>query len=176
MLLNWSSLVQGLKQLNGNYPAVYPPAGQTLNHGRLYYSTDGVDRDCALAFDSPPAVTQGTGYVGAALLSFPMKPVPPQTFSQLLRADNHFTDRDFMKALGMGHPKLKRREADPSLFTVGELVLLANLIGHSIQEVMRVVLTQVEHDPQIAEKSKEAQQQVVGRKYYPRKPKALERE
>ncbi len=96
-----------------------------------------------------------------------MKPEPTQTFSQLLRADNRFTDRDFMKALGMGHPKFKSREADPSLFTVGELMLLATLI----KDVMRVVLVQAEHNPQVAEKSKEAQEQVVGRKYHPRKAK-----
>lgn len=100
-----------------------------------------------------------------------MKPEPTQTFSQLLRADNRFTDRDFMKALGMGHPKLKRREADPSLFTVGELLLLATLLGHPIQDVMRVVLAQAAHNPRVAEKSKEAQGQVVGRKYFPRQPK-----
>ncbi|WP_223654532.1 hypothetical protein [Hymenobacter psoromatis] len=100
-----------------------------------------------------------------------MKPEPTQTFSQLLRADNRFTDRDFMKALGMGHPKLKSREADPSLFTIGELMLLANLIGRSVKDVMQVVLAQAEHNPQVAEKSKEAQELVVGRKYYPRKAK-----
>lgn len=105
------------------------------------------------------------------VLSSFMKPEPTQTFSQLLRADNRFTDRDFMKALGMGHPKLKSREADPSLFTVGELMLLAALIGHPIQEVMRIVLAQAEHNPQVADKSKEAQKQVVGRKYYPRNAK-----
>ncbi len=106
-----------------------------------------------------------------AVLSSPMKPEPTQTFSQLLRADNRFTDRDFMKALGMGHPKLKSREADPSLFTIGELMLLANLIGRSVKDVMQVVLAQAEHNPQVAEKSKEAQELVVGRKYYPRKAK-----
>lgn len=108
---------------------------------------------------------------GLAVLSSLMKPEPTQTFSQLLRADNRFTDRDFMKALGMGHPKLKSREADPSLFTVGELMLLSSLIGRPIKEVMRVVLAQAEHNPQVAEKSKEAQEQVVGRKYHPRKAK-----
>ena len=96
----------------------------------------------------------------------------PLTFSQLLRADNKFTDRDFMKVLSIGHPKLKSREANPSLFTVGELILLAALIKRPIEEVMKVVLDQVARDEQAANKREEAIEQAVGRKYPLRKPKA----
>lgn len=95
----------------------------------------------------------------------------PQSFSKLLRAGNKFTDRDFMKVLSMGHPTLKRREADPSLFTVGELLVLAKLIDQPIKEVMKVVLEQVTKDREAEEKREEAIEQAAGRKYFPRKPK-----
>lgn len=101
-----------------------------------------------------------------------MKSEMPQTFSQLLREENRYTDRDFMKALSMGHPKLKAREADPSLFTVRELALLAALIGRPLPDVMKVVLVQAQHNPQVAEEGKGAKKQVVGRKRQPRKAKS----
>ncbi|MBC6992491.1 hypothetical protein [Hymenobacter sp. BT491] len=94
-----------------------------------------------------------------------------QTFSQLLREGNKFTDRDFMKVLAMGHPKLKRREADPSQFTVGELLVLATLIGRPITEVMKVVLAQVTSNKEAAQKREEAVELAAGRKYFPRQPK-----
>jgi hypothetical protein len=106
------------------------------------------------------------------LLSWRMKPeTTPSTFRQLLREGDRFTDRDFMRVLGIGHPKLKSREADPSLFTVAELLLLAKLIGRPIKDVMKIVLAELERNPQATEKYEEATGQAVGRKYYPRKPK-----
>ncbi|WP_324680127.1 hypothetical protein [Hymenobacter sp. GOD-10R] len=96
----------------------------------------------------------------------------PKTFSELLREGNQFTDRDFMKVLAMGHPKLKSREADPSLFTVGELMLLAKLINTPIKQVMTVVLDQIARDTDAEQKREQAVEQAVGRKYYPRKLKS----
>lgn len=95
----------------------------------------------------------------------------PQTFSQLLREGNKFTDRDFMRVLAMSHTKLKRLEADPSLFTVADLMLLAQLIDRPIKKVMKVVLEQVATDTAAAEKREEAVKQAAGRKYFPRVPK-----
>jgi hypothetical protein len=103
-----------------------------------------------------------------------MKATTTQTFSELLREGNHFTDRDFMKALAMGHPKFKAREADPSLFTVGELMLLATLLGQPIRQVMEVVLAEAERNPAVVQKSEGAKGQVVGRKNFPRKSKGPE--
>ncbi|GGF27107.1 hypothetical protein [Hymenobacter cavernae] len=96
---------------------------------------------------------------------------PPPTFTELLREGNKFTDRDFMKVLGISHTKLKRLEADPSLFTVNDLMVLALLIEKPIKKVMAVVLEQVAQDEQAAQEREEAVKQATGRKYYPRKPK-----
>jgi transcriptional regulator with XRE-family HTH domain len=95
----------------------------------------------------------------------------PQTFSQLLREGNRFTDRDFMKALSIGHPGLKQREADPSRFTIGELKLLAKLLGRPVEKLMKVVLAELDRNPEVAGKLEEAVEQVVGRKHFPRAPK-----
>jgi hypothetical protein len=73
-----------------------------------------------------------------------MKTDTPQTFSQLLREGNKFTDRDFMKVLATSHTKLKRLEADPAQFTISDLMLLAQLIERPIKEVMKVVMAQAE--------------------------------
>lgn len=100
-----------------------------------------------------------------------MKPETPQTFSQLLREGNRFTDRDFMKALGVGHPALKQREADPSLFTMGELLLLAKLLGRPIKSIVKMVLEELERNPKATQKVEVAVEQVVGRKHFPRAPK-----
>jgi transcriptional regulator with XRE-family HTH domain len=100
-----------------------------------------------------------------------MKTDTPQTFSQLLREGNKFTDRDFMKVLATSHTKLKRLEADPAQFTISDLMLLAQLIERPIKEVMKVVMAQAERDEEAAEKRGEAIKQATGRKYFPRKPK-----
>ncbi|WP_324680814.1 hypothetical protein [Hymenobacter sp. GOD-10R] len=96
---------------------------------------------------------------------------PPLTFSQLLREDNKFTERDFMKVLGISHTKLKRLEADPSFFTVHDLLVLAQLIDKPISKVMAVVLEQAAQDTQAVQQREEAVKQAAGRKYSPRKPK-----
>lgn len=111
-----------------------------------------------------------------ALLSPDMNTDMPQTFSQLLREGNRFTDRDFMKVLGIGHPALKRRQADPSLFSVAELLLLATLLGRPIKQVLKLVLEQVATDPEAAQKREEAVEQAVGRQRFPRPPKEAKSE
>lgn len=98
-------------------------------------------------------------------------PRPPQTFRQLLREGNRFTDRDFMKALGVGHPALKQREANPGLFTMRELLLLAKLLERPKMELIEMVLADMERNPEAVEKLEEAAEQVVGRKHFPRLPK-----
>lgn len=95
-------------------------------------------------------------------------PAPQPTLSQLLREGNRFTDRDFMKLLSMGHPKLKACEANPLLFTLKDLLLLAELIGRPVREVLRVVLAEVE--PQVAELRNLVASQAAGRKNFPRTP------
>jgi transcriptional regulator with XRE-family HTH domain len=99
-------------------------------------------------------------------------PEPTQTFAQLLREGNRYTDRDLMKVLGVGHGALKQREADPSRFTMGELARLAKLLGKSTLELVKLVLAEMERNPQVVEQVLEATSQVVGRKNYPRAPKA----
>lgn len=101
-------------------------------------------------------------------------PPPTKNFGEFLREGNRLTDRDFMKALATAHITLKKREADPSQFTVGQLLMLADLIERPIEEVMAVVLAQIARNPEAAEKRQEAQKQVVGRKYRVRKPKTQE--
>lgn len=95
-------------------------------------------------------------------------PDPLQTFSQFLRAGNQFTDRDLMKALSVGHRALKQREADPSLFTMGELLLLAKLLNAPKLHVVKMVVAEMERNPQAAERLAEAAGQVVGRRNFPR--------
>jgi hypothetical protein len=59
-----------------------------------------------------------------------------------MREGNNYADRDFMKELAIGHPKLKACEADPSLFTVRELMLLSVLIGRPINKLLEAVLAE----------------------------------
>lgn len=99
-----------------------------------------------------------------------MKTDSPPTFSHLLREGDRFTDRDIMKVLSIGHPALKRRELDPSLFTVGELLRLATLLGRPIAEVLRVVLAEVARNDEAAQQRATAVEQVAGRKYHRRLP------
>ena len=100
-----------------------------------------------------------------------MTPNAPQTFSQLLRAGNRFTDRDFMKALKIGHVALKQREGDPSRFTMGELLLLAKLLNQPKELLARMVWAELARNPEAARKIEGAAGQVVGRKNFPRSPK-----
>lgn len=99
-------------------------------------------------------------------------PDTPRPFSQFIRAENRFTTRDLMKALGVGHGGLKQREADPSLFTVGELLLLAKLLNCSQMKILKMVTAELERSPKTIERLEKAVDQVVGRKNFPRTPKA----
>jgi hypothetical protein len=98
-------------------------------------------------------------------------PTTPATLRDLIRAGDRFTDRDFMSALGIGHLKLKRAEADPSLFTVAELQILATLTGHPLKRLLDLVTAEMARNPQVAEavagKVEAAKEQVVGRKIAP---------
>jgi transcriptional regulator with XRE-family HTH domain len=96
------------------------------------------------------------------------------TFSQLLRAGNRFTDRDFMRALGIGHVALKQREADPSLLTVRELLLLSKLLGQPKQKLVKIVWAEAARNSRLAAQLTQAAEQVVGRKNFPRTPAAEE--
>ena len=96
----------------------------------------------------------------------------PQTFSKLLREGDQFTERDFMKVMGVGHPALKRREGDPSLLTVGEILAVAKLIGRPVDQVIKIVLAEVSRNKEVIEQLNQIPEQVTGRKYMPRKPKA----
>jgi len=93
------------------------------------------------------------------------------TLRDLIRKGDRFTDRDFMNALGIGHLKLKRAEADPSLFTVAELQILATLTGHPLKCLLDLVTAEMERNPRVAEavagKVEAAKGQVVGRKIAP---------
>jgi len=71
----------------------------------------------------------------------------------------------------MSHPKLKSCEADPSLFTLRDLVLLAALVGRPVGDVVKIALVQAEHNPEVVEEREKAKSQIVGRKRQPRKPK-----
>lgn len=98
-------------------------------------------------------------------------PDTSKNIGEFLREGNKLTDRDFMKALETAHITLKKRENDPTQFTVGQLLMLADLIGRPIEDVMAVVLAQIARNPEEAKKREEAKKQVVGRKYQVRKPK-----
>ncbi|MBO3272964.1 hypothetical protein [Hymenobacter defluvii] len=92
----------------------------------------------------------------------------PQTFSQLLREGDKFTERDFKKLLNVGYESLKRREMDPALFTMGELLLLSKLIGKPIKDVVKLVLEEISRNTEAAAKREEAVEQVVGRQRQPK--------
>lgn len=98
---------------------------------------------------------------------------PAQSFIDFLRADNRYTSRDLMKALGVGHPALKQREADPSLFTVGELLVLADLLGCDRLELIKMVFAELDRNPKALERVEEAAEQVIGRQRFPRTPKQV---
>ena len=95
----------------------------------------------------------------------------PKTLSDLLIGANQFTTRDLKKALGIGHPALKQRLADPSLFTMRELRLLAKLLGRPEMEVARMVFGEMSRNPQAAAELQESAEQVVGRQRAIRTPK-----
>ncbi|RZK44612.1 MAG: hypothetical protein EOO61_03205 [Hymenobacter sp.] len=101
-----------------------------------------------------------------------MEPETPQTFSQLMREGNRFTDRDFMKVLGIGHPALKGREADPSRFTLEELLRLAKMLNRPELSLFAVILEEVKRNLSITKKVEVAVKQSKGRKNFPRTPSA----
>jgi hypothetical protein len=101
-----------------------------------------------------------------------MEPETPQTFSQLMREGNRFTDRDFMKVLGIGHPALKGREADPSRFTLEELQLLAEMLNRPAISLVAMILEEIKRNPNATGKVEVAVKQVKGRKIFPRTPSA----
>ncbi|WP_169515015.1 hypothetical protein [Hymenobacter norwichensis] len=98
----------------------------------------------------------------------------PQTFSQLIRERDQFTDRDFMKVMGVGFGVLKRKEADPSLLTVAEMMGVAKMIKRPVEQVIKIVLAEVSRNKEVIEQLNQIPEQVIGRKYSPRKPKAQE--
>lgn len=100
-----------------------------------------------------------------------MEPETPQTFSQLMREGNIFTDRDFMKVLGVGHPALKRREADPGRFTLDEVILLAKMLKIPVMSIAEVIMAEVRRNPKATRKADTAVEQAKGRKLFPRAPK-----
>lgn len=102
-----------------------------------------------------------------------MKPETPQTISQLMREGNRFTDRHFMKALGVGHPALKRREADPSQFTLDEVIALAEMLQRPPMEIAVMILDEMKRNLKTKEKAAEVKETVSkmpARKLFPRTP------
>jgi hypothetical protein len=91
----------------------------------------------------------------------------PSSLRELLREGDRFTDRNFMAVLGIGHPMLKRLEADPSLFSMADLQALATLTGHSLKKLVELVIAEMERNPAVAEKREEVALQTVGRKIAP---------
>lgn len=76
-----------------------------------------------------------------------------------------------MKVMGVGHPVLKRKEADPSLLTVAEMMGVAKMIGRPVEQVVKIVLAEVGRNKEVIEQLNQIPEQVTGRKYTPRKPK-----
>ena len=107
-----------------------------------------------------------------ALLSLLMEQETPPKFSQLLREGNRFTDRDFMKALGIGHRALKQREADPSQFTLDEILLLAEMLKKPAISIATIIIDEMKRNPTVTEKVAVTMEQVKGRKLFPRTPKS----
>lgn len=97
-----------------------------------------------------------------------------QTFSQLLREGDRFTDRDFMRVLSIGHPSLKRKESDPSQFTIGEVVLLAALVEKPVSQLLEAAVRQASQDQESAQQREAAVSQAEGRKYQRRRIKPEE--
>ncbi|MGI4735037.1 MAG: hypothetical protein ACRYG7_07655 [Janthinobacterium lividum] len=95
----------------------------------------------------------------------------PGAFGDLLLGSDQFTVRELMKALGIGHPALKQRLADPSLFTLRELRLLSKLLSRPEMEVARMVFEEMSRNPQAVAELRESAGQVVGRQRAPRTPK-----
>ena len=89
-----------------------------------------------------------------------------------MREGNRFTDRDFMRVLGIGHPALKRREADPSRFTLDELLLLAEMLNRPVMSITVIILEEMKRNPQATEKVEVTVKQAKGRKIFPRTPSA----
>lgn len=72
-----------------------------------------------------------------------MQPSPPPTISQLMRAGNRFTDRNFMKLLGVGHPALKQLEANPGLISFEQFLVLAELLGQPAVWLVQLALAEI---------------------------------
>lgn len=90
-----------------------------------------------------------------------------------MREGNRFTDRHFMKALGIGHPALKRREADPSQFTVNEVIALAEMLQRPFMEITVAIIEELKRNRKTAEKAAEVKETVSkmpARKLFPRTP------
>lgn len=88
----------------------------------------------------------------------------PTTLSQLMRAGNRFTDRDFMNVLGVGHPQLKQMEANPYLFSVDQLARLAGMLGKPTMLLAQLALEQLSRNPDANEQAAAALKKVTGRR------------
>lgn len=93
-----------------------------------------------------------------------MPSTAPQTISQLMRAGDRFTDRDFMRVLEIGHPTLKRMEANPALFTLAHLSLLAGMLGKPTMLLARLVVEALGCNPVNKVQLAAALSKVTGRK------------
>jgi len=99
------------------------------------------------------------------------EPTTPSTFGNLLIGPDQFTVRELMRALGIGHPALRQRLVDPSLFTMRELRLLSKLLSRSEMEVAQMVFEEMSRNPQANAELQESAEQVVGRQRAPRTTK-----
>lgn len=99
-----------------------------------------------------------------------MSPDSTPTLTKLIYESNRFTALDLVKLLRIGHRALRKREADPSLFTLGELALLAKHLGRPTSELVGLALADMEKSPELAQRLEAGAEQVAGRKYAARIP------
>ena len=80
-----------------------------------------------------------------------------------MREGNRFTDRDFMRVLGVGHPALKKMEENPGLLSISQFLQLAELLGQPVAALVALAVGDGQGRPGFARK--EALPVVAGRKH-----------
>ena len=87
----------------------------------------------------------------------------PKTFSELIRKDDRFTERDLQNLLKVNYRGLKQREDDPSKLSIAHLMWVATVFDMPLERLVELVKQELKHKPDALGNDLSGTKMVVGR-------------
>lgn len=87
----------------------------------------------------------------------------PKTFSELIRKDDRFTERDLQNLLKVNYRGLKQREDDPSKLSMAQLMWVATVFDIPLERLVELIKQELKHKPDTLGNDLSGTKMVVGR-------------